>query len=187
MKSKIRLQNSDLVYEIRRRRGAKRLSLSVNCDANVILTAPHFVPNFLLEKFIQDKADWLIEKIAWFKEKNKNKVKIGGSHQEFATIKKEAYYLVKQKLEKFNTEYNFCYKKIYIRNQKTRWGSCSSRGTISFNYRVARLPEHLTDYVVVHELCHLGQMNHSPKFWQLVGKTIPDWAKRRRELKKIIL
>ncbi|MFA6463413.1 MAG: M48 family metallopeptidase [Candidatus Paceibacterota bacterium] len=89
--------------------------------------------------------------------------------------------------KRFNTSYNFTYNSVKIKSTKTRWGSCSSKGNLNFSYKIALLPEHLADYLVVHELCHLGEFNHSENFWNLVEKTIPDFAQRRHELKKIKL
>ncbi|MDE2188165.1 MAG: M48 family metallopeptidase [Patescibacteria group bacterium] len=76
------------------------------------------------------------------------------------------------------------YGKVAIRNQRSRWGSCSERRNLNFNYRLVRIPAHLADYVIVHELCHLVEFNHGQKFWQLVQKVIPDALERRRELRK---
>jgi predicted metal-dependent hydrolase len=100
----------------------------------------------------------------------------------YLKYKEEARVLVKARLEYFNTFYNFEYKRIAIKNHKSRWGSCSKKGNLNFNYRIALLPPHLADYIVVHELCHLGEFNHSKKFWALVERTIPDWRMRRAEL-----
>jgi predicted metal-dependent hydrolase len=89
------------------------------------------------------------------------------------------------RVEELNKPYGFVYGKIAIRNQKTRWGSCSRRGNLNFNYRVGLLPQKLMDYVIVHELCHLGEFNHSYKFWDLVAKTVPEYKAIRQELKRI--
>jgi len=75
------------------------------------------------------------------------------------------------------------YTSITIRDQKTRWGSCSSRGTLSFNYRLIYAPPEILDYVVVHELCHLTHMNHSKDFWNMVASIMPDYRERRKWLK----
>jgi predicted metal-dependent hydrolase len=90
--------------------------------------------------------------------------------------------LVHQKLEAWNKFYDLKYNKVAIRNQRSRWGSCSKKGNLNFNYRILRLPPELQDYIIVHELCHLAQFDHSKAFWALVAKTIPDYVARRRLL-----
>ena len=79
--------------------------------------------------------------------------------------------------------YNFKVGRVSIRNQRTRWGSCSKVGNLNFNYRIALLPPKLSDYIIVHELCHLGEFNHSRKFWDLVALACPDYVEIRAELK----
>lgn len=76
------------------------------------------------------------------------------------------------------------YTSITIRDQKTRWGSCSSRGTLSFNYRLIFAPPKILDYVVVHELCHLTHMNHSKEFWNMVSSVMPDYKECKAWLKE---
>ena len=76
------------------------------------------------------------------------------------------------------------YHTLAVRDQKTRWGSCSSRGTLSFNYRLIFAPPEVLDYVVVHELCHLTHMNHSKDFWNMVGAVMPDYKKYRKWLRE---
>lgn len=75
-------------------------------------------------------------------------------------------------------------KKVFIRNQKTRWGTASSLGNISFNWRVANLPDEIQDYVVIHELAHLREMNHSPAFWAIVEQHAPNHREHRRWLRQ---
>ena len=77
----------------------------------------------------------------------------------------------------------FNYNKVTIRSQKTRWGSCSASGALSFNYRLLRFSEKVIGYVIIHELCHLKELNHSKKFWKLVEKFCPDYKKLKRELR----
>ena len=90
-------------------------------------------------------------------------------------------------LARANAHYGFTYNKIFIRNARTRWGSCSSRGNLGFNYRIVKLPPALQYYIVVHELCHLKEFNHSAKFWALVAEEVPNWKAARTALRKISL
>ncbi len=102
------------------------------------------------------------------------------------SIEKEALRLhIEKRLAFFNRTYGFTYRRITIRNQRTRWGSASRLGNLNFNYRMTLLPPHLSDYIIVHELCHLGAFNHSKKFWELVARTIPDYRACRQQLRAI--
>jgi len=81
-------------------------------------------------------------------------------------------------------KYGFEVKKIRISSARTRWGSCSTRGTLSFTWRLILAPQDVVDYVVVHELCHLRELNHSKNYWALVEEIMPDYKVRRAWLKK---
>ena len=105
---------------------------------------------------------------------------------EYKKYKLQALVLAQRRLAEFNLFYGYQVNRVSIKNQRTRWGSCSKKGNINFNYRIALLPDRLADYLVVHELCHLGEFNHSQKFWDLVAKTIPDYRLRRKELRAIL-
>lgn len=102
-------------------------------------------------------------------------------------LRVSARVFVHHRLLVLNELYGFAYNRVAIRNQRTRWGSCSKRGNLNFNYRIASLPLHLADYVIVHELCHLMEFNHSQKFWDMVSRAIPDHRERRRELRGILI
>ncbi len=110
-----------------------------------------------------------------------------GKKSEYIAYKNIAKKIALDKIKHFNAFYNFTFKKISIKNQKTRWGSCSKKGNLNFNYKIALLPKEFADYVIIHELCHLGQFNHSPAFWHLVAKTIPNYKAIKKEFKKIRL
>lgn len=75
-------------------------------------------------------------------------------------------------------------KRVAVRNQRSRWGSASSLGNLNFNWRIAGLPPEICDYVVIHELAHLRQMNHSPAFWALVAAYSPAYKAHRRWLRE---
>ncbi len=107
--------------------------------------------------------------------------------QKFLEYKEKARTLVLERLLHFNQHYKFTYGRVSIRNQTSRWGSCSSKGNLNFNYKIALIPPELADYIVVHELCHRGQFNHSQKFWDLVGEVLPEYEKLKEDLRKIQL
>lgn len=102
----------------------------------------------------------------------------------YIKYKNEAATLVKERLEHFNQFYNYKWGRVAIRNQKTRWGSCSKKGNLNFNYKIRLLTPKQADYIIVHELCHLGEFNHSQNFWNLVMQTMPDYLEIRKSLKK---
>ena len=98
--------------------------------------------------------------------------------------REKARVFVHNKIKEWNKHYGFKVGRISIRNQRSRWGSCSRKGNLNFNYRIVLLPQHLADYIIVHELCHIGQFNHSQKFWDLVGETLPNYLKLKEELRR---
>ena len=103
----------------------------------------------------------------------------------YKKMKESALVLAEERIAEFNKFYNFEFGKIRVKNQKSRWGSCSKKGNLNFNYRIALLPKDVADYIIVHELCHLGELNHSKNFWNLVAKTIPNHKEIRKKLRRI--
>lgn len=107
-----------------------------------------------------------------------------GRRAHYVKHKKFARAVVEERLRHYASRYGFLYNRLAIRNTRSRWGSCSKKGNLNFNYKVALLPEQLRDYVVVHELCHLKEFNHSKNFWALVAQTFPNYQTLRRDLQK---
>jgi predicted metal-dependent hydrolase len=101
----------------------------------------------------------------------------------YKKYRESARALVHARLEHFNAYYGFTYGRVSIRNQKTRWGSCSSKGNLNFSYRIIFLSPAAQDYLIIHELCHLKQFNHSVAFWSLVAEQCPDYQTHHLELK----
>lgn len=99
--------------------------------------------------------------------------------------KEAARRTILERLDFYNQHYQYEWKRVAIRNQRRCWGSCSSLGNLNFSYKLLLLPDDLRDYIVVHELCHLKELNHGPRFWALVAETIPDYLERIRRLKVI--
>lgn len=162
---------------------AKRLRLAVYCDTQVVVTVPRGMNMGVVEKYIAEKREWIEDKVAYFSQ-FKNKQIIKTSEADFAKYKDEALTLATERVAHFNQSYGFSYNQINIKNQKTRWGSCSAKGNLNFNYKIIFLPEAVRDYIVVHELCHLKEFNHSRKFWNLISKTIPDFEEIKNSLRE---
>jgi predicted metal-dependent hydrolase len=93
--------------------------------------------------------------------------------------------IVSERVAHFNTHYKLPVGKIAIRNQKSRWGSCSRKGNLNFNYKLVFVDPELRDYVIVHEICHIKEFNHGPGFWALVGETVPNYREVRKRLKAV--
>lgn len=177
------LKNQAVEYLHRHRRGARRLRLSVGWGGRVAITTPVRYSEGELEKFLNDHADWILDKLKFYKEKEVKSIFPKGKN-DYVINKSAALKLVRSNLAKLNDVYKFNYNKVTIRNQSSRWGSCAKNGNLNFNYKLIYLPAELVEYVVAHELCHLKEMNHGKNFWNLVEKTIPDYIRIRKQLKK---
>lgn len=178
----ILIKNERIVYAVRENPKARWMRLTVYPGGDVVLTVPRKVSERTMSKFLKDKADWLLKNISYFKN-YKEPPFAKYTRGDYLKYKEEARSLIKERLEYFNVFYKFRYKKINIRDQKTIWGSCSQKKNLNFNYRLLFLPEKIRDYIIVHELCHLKEFNHSKNFWALVAKTTPNHKAIRRTLK----
>ncbi len=181
----ISLDGTDYPYKLRRSLRSSRLRLVISADGALSVSAPFFVTIGFIERFLRDRADWIEAKLRLFESRPKRLMQRGG-RREYLKYKETARSLAILRLEYWNQFYRFSYGRISIRNQKTRWGSCSKRSNLSFNYRIALLPPELADYVILHELCHLKAFDHSDRFWKLMAQAMPDYAKRRSQIRNII-
>lgn len=182
MEKTIQLEKQNINYILKVSKRAKHIRLAVLSDGSCVAIIPPYVPLVIVENFIIKKSEWILGKIEYFLKFKGNSFK-KGTHADYLKYKKEAHLIVTTRLEYFNTFYGHKWNKIVIRNQSTRWGSCSKKGNLNFNYKIALLPDKAADYIIVHELCHLGEFNHSRNFWNLVARTIPDYLEIRKELK----
>jgi len=118
----------------------------------------------------------------WFLVRKRKKKKVDKVYLEH---KEQARSLVHSRLQYFAPLCAVSYKKVAIRNQKRSWGSCSSLGNLNFSYKLLFLPTCLRDYIIVHELCHLKEMNHGPKFWAEVALVMPEYKQYVKELRQM--
>lgn len=176
---------SEFLYTLKRSRRARRLRLVVRAGGEVEVIAPYRVPLEWVEKAVEEKREWIEGSV----KRMEARVSAVGRRERVLTdkeidaLKIRAREIVIHRLEFFAPMYQLRWNNVTIKAMRTRWGSCSTRKNLNFNYRIALLPQELVDYIVVHELCHLARMDHSPKFWALVAKVIPDFAARRRAIR----
>lgn len=166
-------------YILVKKKGLKYVRVSIK-KGKVYVSSPHLVSQKRIELFLQEKADWITEKLE-ASIKNARSIKFGS----YSTHAKRAKKLIKERVEHYNEFYKFSYNRISIKQHESRWGSCSRKRNLNFNYRLFFLPLELVDYVVVHELSHLQEFNHSKDFWKLVALQIPDYKQRRMQLKHL--
>jgi predicted metal-dependent hydrolase len=134
------------------------------------------------EALIRRHAAWVLQAQG----RLSTKKRLPGGVKDYRENRMSAHELVLERIAHFNAYYKFKVGSITIRDTRSRWGSCSRRGNLSFSYKLVHLSPEIVDYVVVHELCHLKEFNHSERFWQLVGKTIPQYKTIRRQLRSFV-
>jgi hypothetical protein len=184
MEKKIILDGREVIYFLNKSKKARNLSISVDYDAKVKVTIPNrfYFYDYKVEKFLLEKSKWILKKIDYFKKRRFN-FSLVQNQGVFSEDKLKALDFVSRRIEELNKFYKFKYKKVSVKNQKTRWGSCSRKGNLNFNYKILFLKSDLADYLIIHELCHLKEMNHSKRFWDLVAKSVSDYKIKRKELK----
>lgn len=183
MKKQIEIAGKKIEYKLKVSRRAKRMRLTVYCGGGFVVTVPARFKENAMEQFIREKARWVITKLEYFKNRPAM-VLIPNNKKDYLAFKNKALELARARIDHFNSRYGFKFNKINIKRQKSRWGSCSKKGNLNFNYKICRLPAELADYIIVHELCHLKEFNHGPGFWKLVSEIFPDYRGLRKELKK---
>ena len=165
----------DELVEVRRSRRARRWTLSVPWGEATLLTVPTWMPEHEIARVVESHREWIAAERA--KQRPRLRLeKRGVSEAEArAAVKELVSMVVEEEADALGVEF----ERIVIRDQRSRWGSCSTRGTLSFNWRLVLAPLEVLDYVVVHELCHLREPNHSRRFWGLVETRRPEWRAQR--------
>ena len=186
MKKSIEFSGRTIEYTLQVSARTRRFRLAVLPDGSVRLTMPRRGTQKFAEQFVRQQAEWVVQQLEHFAKTKQQRIPlpIAGSYD---TQRKQVLKWIKNRVQQINQEYGFSYNRVSVRNQTSRWGSCSSARNFSFNYRLMFLPPRLADYVIVHELCHLEELNHSRAFWQLVSRVFPDHREIRREFRKYTL
>ena len=159
------------------------MRLAVYPDGAVVVTAPSYFAVRVVEYFLAKHAAWVQRKV----DATKGKTVIRIARRDIPELKQQALALAQVRCTEYAALYGVSFRKISIRAQKTRWGSCSHSGNLSFNYRIAALPAHLAEYVIVHEMCHLLELNHSAEFWQHVARAVPEHKAIRKEIRNLAI
>ena len=168
---------------IRSRR--KTLAITVREEGVILAKAPLKYPTAEIWRFVETKRDW-IEKQFQRLEGMKDSVQLQGSlsEQEIRALAAMAKKVLPERVAHYAKILGVTYGRITIRNQRSLWGSCSASGNLNFNCLLMLAPSEVADYVVVHELCHRLEMNHSQRFWAHVRKVLPDYARQRKWLRE---
>ena len=163
------------------RSSRKTLAVQIRADGTVIARAPLRMPKERILGFLSEKASWICTQQGRMQEREKMRqqacIHLDAAQEK--ELRERAKAVLAQRTAYFARQIGVTYGRITVRDQKTRWGSCSQTGNLNFNFRLILAPSEVLDYVVVHELCHRRQMNHSAQFWQEVAQVLPDYRKRK--------
>lgn len=166
----------------------KTCAISISPEGEITLRLPLHTSGEQIRHLLLEKQHWIITHYLEAKEHAAHRPVSDLTDNQRAALEKRYIQAAKDYFPKRAAYYlpftGGSFQRITIRDQKTRWGSCSARGTLSFNWRLMLAPPAVLDYVVVHELCHLTHMNHSPAFWALVESVCPDYRIHRQWLKE---
>ncbi|MBV9159822.1 MAG: DUF45 domain-containing protein [Candidatus Kaiserbacteria bacterium] len=168
-------------YDIRVSDRARLMRLTVDLEGTVRVTVPRRFSQRAVDRFVARHRNW-IEK---HRRRSRMRTVITAEKAHIPQYKKAALALAEELCERYASSYGVTFKKITIRAQKSRWGSCSREGNLSFNYKIALLPREITEYIVIHEICHLIRFDHSRGFWREVEKAALDHMIRRRRLRNL--
>ncbi len=211
-------------YKIKRSARSFNLRISINSQAQVIVSAPKIMPEFLIRKYVEGQQAWIESNLAKVKKNQvsiqndelyifdkkyqvilnnqadkigvvasgekilvnnlapKSSGKIQKQIEEF--LKKTAHRYLATRTALLAKKMGVTYKNLALRQQASRWGSCSSRGNLNFNWRLVHYKPEIIDYVIIHELAHLIELNHSKKFWEIVKKYDSQYLLHKGELRK---
>ena len=176
------LKMTDIKYELKRSK-RKTISVEISREATIIVRAPLKMSIRDIEAFLNSKREWIISHLGKVEQKLLD-IPPKLTSSELFELKKRAKKELPIRVDFYANQMGVEYGRIALRTQKTRFGSCSTKKNLNFNLAILLMPQEITDYVIVHELAHLKEMNHSDKFWHIVESIIPDYKQKRAWLKE---
>lgn len=180
----IKIKIGEYNVEVRRSK-RKSAAIKITADMQIVVFVPLYVSDNEIERMVISKSKWIDEHMLKVQSTIDERSKLEKiTFEQVKELADQAVEYIPKRVKYYAEKENFVYNKITIKNLVSRWGSCSTKGNLNFNCLLMLTPDYVIDYIVVHELCHLREMNHSEKFWAEVEKIMPDYQRAELWLKQ---
>ena len=180
----IKMKIGEYNVEVRRSK-RKSAAIKITADMQIVVFVPLYVSDNEIERMVISKSKWIDEHMLKVQSTIDERSKLEKiTSEQIKELADQAVEYIPKRVKYYAEKENFVYNKITIKNLVSRWGSCSTKGNLNFNCLLMLTPDYVIDYIVVHELCHLREMNHSEKFWAKVEKIMPDYQRAELRLKQ---
>ncbi len=183
------MRNKDAIEYNLIRSSRKTIAIQVSPDGSVTVRAPNRCSRAAAEEYVQKNREWIRRTQAQLQNRAREQKDYRErlpewTKEDYEKHQELARQVLQRRAEYYARQMQVSYGRVAVKDQKTRWGSCSAKGNLNFNWRLILAPGEVLDYVVVHELAHRREMNHSVRFWNLVESVLPDYQQRKRWLKE---
>lgn len=183
-KGMMKMKIGEYNVEVRRSK-RKSAAIKITADMQIVVFVPLYVSDNEIERMVISKSKWIDEHMLKVQSTIDERSKLEKiTFEQIKELADQAVEYIPKRVKYYAEKENFIYNKITIKNLVSRWGSCSTKGNLNFNCLLMLTPDYVIDYIVVHELCHLREMNHSEKFWAEVEKIMPDYQRAELWLKQ---
>ena len=183
-KGMMKMKIGEYNVEVRRSK-RKSAAIKITADMQIVVFVPLYVSDNEIERMVISKSKWIDEHMLKVQSTIDERSKLEKiTFEQVKELADQAVEYIPKRVKYYAEKENFIYNKITIKNLVSRWGSCSTKGNLNFNCLLMLTPDYVIDYIVVHELCHLREMNHSEKFWAEVEKIMPDYQRAELWLKQ---
>jgi predicted metal-dependent hydrolase len=173
--------NADWVFHVRRSRRRRTVALRVAPSGAITVYAPHYVWGPFIDRFVRQQIEWIQKKLAYFQSRPQP---VPITPEQRAEWTRQTEGRLTGVVTRLAARLGVAPARVKVANQTSRWGSCSRPGVVRFSFRMATLPDPVFEYIVAHELAHLKEMNHGPRFWAVVETLCPDHKLHRRWLRQ---